>query len=473
MTDDACLYCIQMVVVVADGSSRLEQQRLRTLYTGLRINMAPLIVDERQQELEKLWKSGKEGSVSPMEAMRAWALRGAYQKINVPSKKICAMIVTQVTKIGGGHPTTRALLKLFEKIDTDVDWFPGKEYRTEAKGPKPLMTKQKALGIKRAMESAKEEGLEPTYGLAVARAQRSMHTPHTGEPFSKKVCYAAFRSECSDPGHEDKWDHGPRLQKKALPQKTIDRRLAFGSHMDGRYSAGFFHRFVIWFDLCSSLLPRTVAKTAEQALARKGRKGWASPSARSFSQNLRGDDKSLMLQSTDTLKVWWMPVLVRGKLHVDLLPENFPGECVEGSAIAVSLLPGILNRRFREEAKPRIVMTDRGKGFYNTITGEITPEYAAALRRAELRPLMGDNAAIQPGQAQDLMLHETAVAWIRKKLEWSLPSEPWKETREQHEARLKRIVREINETYDVAGLTHEMPERIAQLIGKGGDRLHK
>ena len=54
----------------------LEQHSKRILYAERHINMAPWIVDARQKELEKLWKSGKEGNLSPMEALRAWALPG-------------------------------------------------------------------------------------------------------------------------------------------------------------------------------------------------------------------------------------------------------------------------------------------------------------------------------------------------------------------------------------------------------------
>jgi hypothetical protein len=192
-----------------------------------------------------------------------------------------------------------------------------------------------------------------------------------------------------------------------------------------------------------------------------------------YSKNLRGKDTSLKLNSTDSMKVWWMPVLVRGKLHVVMLPESFPGECPEGATVAIAYLPGVLNVRFRDEAKPRHVMTDRGKGFYTTVLGNITPEYARALQRSHLRPFMGENALVQPGQLQEMMLHETSVSWIRRKLEVTLPSNPWEETRQQYEARLKDAVRQINESHDVAGLTHEFPDRIARLIATKGDRLAK
>ena len=67
--------------------------------------------------------------------------------------------------------------------------------------------------------------------------------------------------------------------------------------------------------------------------------------------------------------------LVRGKFHVEMLPASFPGECPEGAAIAVEKLCPILNIRFPNDTKPKIVMTDRGRGFFHTSNGKITNQY--------------------------------------------------------------------------------------------------
>ena len=55
----------------------------------------------------------------------------------------------------------------------------------------------------------------------------------------------------------------------------------------------------------------------------------------------------------------------------------------------------------------------------------------------------------QPGQLQEMMLHETAVAWMRLRLSKTKPREPWTETREQYGTRLKEIAAYINAEYDV------------------------
>ena len=72
---------------------------------------------------------------------------------------------------------------------------------------------------------------------------------------------------------------------------------------------------------------------------------------------------------------------------------------------------------------------------------------------------------------QELMLHETAVSWIRLRLARSVPAKAWEETREQYTARLKAICREINDTLDVEGLCRALPAPIAKLVERQGDRL--
>jgi hypothetical protein len=118
-------------------------------------------------------------------------------------------------------------------------------------------------------------------------------------------------------------------------------------------------------------------------------------------------------------------------------------------------------------------MSDRGPAFYHAPTGQITPQYQEALRSHGLRPMMGDDASKQAGDSQEVMLHETAIAWLRKRLARSLPPKPWLETRDEYGARLKREAQAINELYDVEGLCHRFPARLELLIAKEGDRLCK
>ena len=185
------------------------------------------------------------------------------------------------------------------------------------------------------------------------------------------------------------------------------------------------------------------------------------------------EDTALKQNSWDTERVWWVPVLVRGKLHVELLPAAFPGETPEGAAIMVAMIPRILNARFPNAAKPRIVFTDRGRGFYHPSTGTITDEYREALRAHGLRPFAGEDASAQPGNISDVLLHETAVAWLRHLLCRSLPAQPWKESREDFATRICQAARHVNADYEVNDLCNEFPERLQELVDLQGDKLRK
>ena len=226
-------------------------------------------------------------------------------------------------------------------------------------------------------------------------------------------------------------------------------------------------------DICSSLLPTTAAKAAELALARKGNRVWCSEDALSDDDNLRGDKRVTKMNSWDTRRIWWMPLLSRGKLHVNLLPDSFPGDRPEGAAAFVKQVALALRARFPCVSSPSVLFTDRGAGFYNPGNGEITGQYREVLAEAGLSAFMGDNAAAQPGKLSGLMLHETAVAWIRALERQELPKRPWEETTQQFGKRLKRIVAKCNREFDIAGLCHELPRRVEQLHGKAGRKLSK
>ena len=103
----------------------------------------------------------------------------------------------------------------------------------------------------------------------------------------------------------------------------------------------------------------------------------------------------------------------------------------------VAKVRAALNVRFPAGNAPRVLFTDRGNGFFNSGTGKITPAYKQALRAQKLRAFFKDDASVQPGQLQEVMLHETAVSWTRLRLTQTLPKRSWGETTEANYRRLK------------------------------------
>ena len=169
-----------------------------------------------------------------------------------------------------------------------------------------------------------------------------------------------------------------------------------------------------------------------------------------------------------TVRYYWSPVLARGKAHVMELPENFPGDTPAGATILADRLLPALQKRFPNEALPRVVITDRGNGFYNG-DGSITSEWKAGLAAGGFRPHQGDNAAVQPGTIGDLLAHETLVSWIRAEMTASIPRKPHEETRTEWYQRLRRAVAEANRRHDVEGLCTAWPKRLQEVVDQAGD----
>lgn len=210
------------------------------------------------------------------------------------------------------------------------------------------------------------------------------------------------------------------------------------------------------------------------SLARKGKKCWQSPGSELSSENLPGNPASLHQNSWGTMRIWWFPMLCRGKLHGDCFDSSFPGETPQGVSYLVDKVRAAVNVRFQNVAsKPDTLFTDRGRGFYMTNSGRSTAEYAGALAQNGFNAVMGENAVTQPGSFQDVLLHETAVSWLRHRLSRTTPAKCWQETREEYGRRLKRCCEEVNQECDVEGLCKGLPKRIKMLLDTQGDRLKK
>ena len=197
-----------------------------------------------------------------------------------------------------------------------------------------------------------------------------------------------------------------------------------------------------------------------------------SDNAKHNPENMRGNKRELVLAGRECVRVFWMPVLARGKLHVEMLGSDFPGDHVSGMQTFVHKLRVSLNSRFRDD-QPDLVFVDRGGGFYQA-DGTITDEFKSALQEHDLTAFHGHDASVQPGSSGDLWLHETTVSWLRHRLAVTMPAEPWGETVEDFGARLKAATTYVNQHHDVKSLCEEMPQRMHDLVYETkGQRLGK
>jgi hypothetical protein len=241
---------------------------------------------------------------------------------------------------------------------------------------------------------------------------------------------------------------------------------------EGRSGCWYFNNLV-WTDICNSILPRTGKRHLEMTLARKGSRGWGSENSKLDDKHLKGKTEVLKQTGYDSVRVWWAPVLTRGKLHVEILGTDFPGETPAGAARLAAGVRTALNIRFQGSTPPKVLFTDRGQGFYHINGGRITDEYKAALQDHGLKDFNAGSASRQPGNLQEVMLHETSVAWIRRRETVTQLRQPWTETVEQFSTRMRGIVQHINAKFDVEGLCRELPDRVQDVLDAEGGRISK
>ena len=430
------------------------------------------MAEETQALLKKAWLGGKTGALGALAEARAWAIREVWKTEEKPNYGMLPFVCARVTKVGGGNPSTQSMMMMFRRVDDDPDWYPGKRTQ-EQYGPKPILYGSKRLAVATSAMATKQRGHEPTYARTVADCRLATLNPNTGKPVTRKRVYDVFRSDCFDENAEHPWQHMPRYSKIALTASMMEKRVSFAKHVHSwRHTGLWFHNHVVWTDICNSILARTEKKASCQALARKRSRGWGSKGCELFSCNLKGKKEDIKQNSWDCIKIWWAPMLMRGKLHVEVFDENFQGECPEGAKRLIDRVRSAVNCRFQGDAtQPDHVMVDRGRGFYAIATGKITSHFRDALRENGLTNMMGEDASIQPGHMQEVMLHETAVAWIRWRLTQTTPAQAWLESRAEYEARLKGVVADINQNLDVEGLCYGLPKRLAKLIATEGGRL--
>ena len=431
------------------------------------------MAETAQDMLKSAWLGGRTGNLSAWSEAKLWAAREVWRHEKDSEHGLQTFAAGLVKKHGTNeHPSHRAVGLFYEKVDADPEWFPGKIYR-EKSGPERVLTGPQVSAIARSAQSMKARGLEPTYPMVVAACPSGTLNHQTGKVVDKKRVYDVFRENCKDEGGDENWVHKARYSKSALTPAIMEKRLAFGKHVqDWGRTHVYYYNHVVWTDICNSILPRSEQKASEQALARKGKKGWGSPGCEMHSSNLRGKKESEKQQSWDTIRIWWAPILTRGKLHIEVFDATFAGECEAGATALVAKVRAAVNVRFQGGAtQPDTLWTDRGKGFYFTGNGHITGAYKQALRDHSFKAALGDDASVQPGNLQELMLHETAVSWIRYRLARTVPTKPWEESREAYTARLKRICEDINANLDVEGLCRGFTKRIEKLVDREGGRL--
>jgi len=258
--------------------------------------------------------------------------------------------------------------------------------------------------------------LVPSVAAVLANCPQATLNPETDEPFSTNVILRVFRTKCYDIEPEHPWNYDHPKQKTTLSPEFVlaratwaDAMLAFNHH------AGWYFRHIVWVDPCYTIIPGRPKTIHDQMVSSFGKaKRWGSADARNEPKNLRSSPYTNKTTQWGDVKLWWFIVLARGRVHVEVMGRDWIQHGA-GQAKLVERLPKILKKMLgHSETLPDTVFSDRGPGFYHPSRGTINPYYAEALTKFGFSPWAGDHALWQPGDIPDLLLHETAVSWVRK-----------------------------------------------------------
>ena len=372
-----------------------------------------------QETLEKLWHRSAPGSLTPWETVRALGLRDACRELHGGNACV-TWIASRLRKTdstgksySADHPAQSSVSELFQKIDADPMWFPGKRIGAK-RGRKPLLTQRKRARIASSAMSQKVDGNEPSVEVTILRCPVATLNPETQLPFCDKVIRKVFLEDCYDFDPEQPWKLQLPLQRFFLPDAAKAHRLAMARRIldvqDHGDSVQWWARNVVWIDPCASILPRTRRHYNRMRQAELGnKKRYISDDAREYSRNLRGKKETLKQDGYEATRISWLIVVARGAVAVEMLPPDWTVDGA-GMAAAVQQVPGILRRMLGDTALlPRILFTDRGTGMYAP-NGKVTHAYSHAVDASGLRLYWGEDAKLQAPDMGDMLLHETAVS---------------------------------------------------------------
>ena len=194
--------------------------------------------------------------------------------------------------------------------------------------------------------------------------------------------------------------------------------------------AGWFNDNVVWIDMCNKIIPGGPQKAADQGRsAASKRKHLMNPRSRNRSQNLAGGDVAEKQASRGDTKVWFFVALAKGKLGVHVFHKlDFPGETQEGAGMCIEVLRKMLDKMLGATArKPKVLFSDRAQGCYHKSYGSVTSIYDGARCKHRFKFWAGMNCLEgwrkQPADIGDVLLHETAIQWLRARFAKTIPRE--------------------------------------------------
>ena len=430
--------------------------------------------------LARAWRSAAPGRLPPVEQAKLLALRWVLRKNGEDDQQYVWM--AQQVRVAGedgkpaGTPSRQSVRDFFLRVDAvgEESWYPG--MRSEDVGrPKEL-----SGAAAKAMRMKAKGRLEPCYDNLKGAYPALLRNPSTGRPFSRRTVNTVLTTLCYDKDPEDPWQflHAPR--RRPLTDSQRAERAEWARRLlRENDSETWYHKHVIWVDVCSKVLAKEPRKACEAVRYGKSKKRrLMSPGCRGDSENIGGTKESQKQCSQGDTRVWYFVAMARGVYAAHaFVGKAYHAETQALAADCVSRLPSMLTKMLGNVRKPNVIFSDRGPGFYHRRYGSVTPDYDEARAAHGFQLWAGTNSKEgphrQPPDIADVLLHETANAWLSLRLDRSAEhlQKPWEETPAEFARRLGDCVKDINRTCDVDSLCRSFPKRLRDLQQRGGDRL--
>ena len=209
--------------------------------------------------LQQAWTDAPHARLTPAAQAKLWGLREALRELDEDTDQY-EWMAGLVNVKGGGSPHRDVVRKFFLRVDkAGKDWFPGR--LSAPKTGRPVeMTPQKRRIIARSMMNHKSKGALPSYDLAVATNPTATLNETTGKPFSRHKVNEVLTSDCYDNVPEIPWQFRFAAHRRALTVEGMVGRVEWARRLRTLgIDAAWFFRYVVWLDICSTVIPGTVS----------------------------------------------------------------------------------------------------------------------------------------------------------------------------------------------------------------------
>ena len=444
----------------------------------------------------------KAGHLPPWETCKAFAFHTALQAIETKlEKRACDLlgertnmwISRQLQLKGGGCPTEGAVVKAIARC-RDEDWYPGK-LEVKSGGRKQSFSGQQKARMAAAAMSLKRQIVRPTPARVRAKLPRTCVNPDSAQPVSNFTIYKIFKTMCFDSDEDDPWKFLNTVTKDYLTSAMKPLRVGMAHHiLDNMSGAACSHH--VGIDPCSSLLPKTAARSEEQRVAALGSKRFMSPKSKFDGVNLRASSFARHQGGRDVLQVHWTPIFARGRVRIFVCDATAAGrdsrqpkklnDSEELSKFVRHVLPGELDamqKKYGWTSLPRTIVHDKASYMVNSKKERLNENFGTALRDVGLHSWALDTNGSTKWMASrfsDVYLHETVIAHIRRALEHTFPRSTPGETMRQFRRRMGKVEAYLNspefaakEGGGLPALARDLRHRCAAVIEKSGERLCK